>query len=338
MKAPLLTGLLTCVSALALADSTQPSPTDTIQPYGPPSAVTPPPAPWFTGPLIAPIGAIIPYGDFEIETYLYCTTDTGTYNSHWGSVSAQNNFFSLNPKWLCFFGLTSWMDINITPQFFYNTTAGQGAVRFGDLPIALDFQLLDPSATPYFPGIKFTIQETFPTEAFENLNPNKLLTDDTGAGAFGTTFNLVFYKVYHLVGHCFLSSTISAAYTINTSVHVHGFNTYGGGYGTSGTVLPGNTFQGIVSFELSLSQNWALALDNVYTHVDISKFYGNVGVNAAGAPATVGVPSSEQISFAPAIEYAFSSNLGIIAGAWVTGWGRNSPIFRSGVVNLTYTY
>ena len=103
-------------------------------------------------------------------------------------------------------------------------------------------------------------------------------------------------------------------------------------------MLPGKTFQGIVSFELSLTQNWVLALDNVYTHVDESRFYGTVGTDGTGAAASVGEPTSEQISFAPAIEYNFSGNFGIIVGAWVTGWGRNSEIFRSGVINIDYTY
>ncbi len=101
--------------------------------------------------------------------------------------------------------------------------------------------------------------------------------------------------------------------------------------------MPGNTFQGIISFELSLSQNWVLAVDNVYTHVDETQFCGTVGTVGA-APATVGEPSSEQVSFAPAFEYNFSSDFGICVGCWFTAWGRNSTQFRSGVVNIDYTY
>ncbi|MBP9840893.1 MAG: hypothetical protein KBC64_00530 [Simkaniaceae bacterium] len=295
------------------------------------------PTPWLTGPLIAPIGAVVPYGSFEIQPYIYCTTNTGIYNAHWQTAST-SNFFSLNPQVLCFFGLTPWMDINLVPQFFYNTTSNQKSVHFGDLAIALDFQLLDPSATPYFPGIKLTIKEMFPTGSFQRLNPDKLLTDQTGAGAYSTTFNLVLYKVYPLKGNHFLSTTYSAAYTVNPPVHVHGFNTYGGGYGTNGKALPGNNFQGIVSFELTLTQNWVLALDNVYTHVNATQFYGNLGTSSSGTPASMGLPSSEQISFAPAIEYNFNSHLGIIVGCWISAWGRNSPVFRSGVIALDYTY
>lgn len=338
-----LLGIFLSSSFLYAADKKKPVKESSVQPYMPPQPQSQPsaasgPSPWLTGPLIAPIGAVVPYGDFEFETYVYCTTNTGTYNSHWDSVSAPRNFFSLNPQIQCFFGLTSWCDILIFPQFAYNTTSNQNSVHFSDLPVGFDFQLLDPAATPYFPGIKFTIKETFPTGKFQRLNPKKLLTDQTGSGAFATTFNLVLYKVYHLFDFNWLSTTYSAAYTMNSPVNVHGFNTYGGGFGTKGKVTPGNSFQGIVSFEFTLSQNWVLALDNVYVHTDATQFYGTPGTTSSGAVASVGGPSSEQISFAPAIEYNFSSHFGIIAGCWFFAWGRNSTEFRSGVINFDYTF
>jgi len=298
-----------------------------------------PPAPWLTGPLIVPLATVVPYGDFEIQSYVYCTTNTGAYNQDWNSVSAERNFFSLNPQFQLFFGLTPWMDINISAQFYYNTVNGQNSVNFGDFPVALDFQLLDSNYTPYFPGIKLIVREIFPTGPYQQLNPRKLLADQTGAGTYATALDLVFYKTYHLEGIHFLSTTYSIAYTVNSPVHVHGFNTYGGGYGTNGKILPGNNFQAIASFELTLTQNWVLAIDNVYSHTDATQFFkGDAGTRADGQPASIELPSSEQVSFAPAIEYNFSCNCGLIAGCWFTAWGRNSMVFRSGVVNVCYTY
>ena len=297
-----------------------------------------PPAPWLTGPLIVPQATVIPYGHFEIETYLYFTTNTGTYNSNWHPSTADHNFFSFNPQVYFYLGLTPWMDINIFPQFFYNTISNQSSVNFGDLVIALEFQLLSDDAIPYFPGIEFSIGESFPTGPYQKLDPNKLLTDQTGNGTYGTTFSLELYKVYHVTGLHFLSTTYSAAYTIATPTKVKGFNAYGGGYGTDGKVDPGNTFEGIISFEFTLTQNWALAIDNVYTHVNRTTFSGTPGQTSSELLASNSLPSSEQISFAPAIEYNFSANLGIIAGCWFTAWGRNSNIFRSGAIGLIYNY
>jgi hypothetical protein len=298
----------------------------------------PSPSPWFTSPLIAPTGTVIPYGDFMIESYVYFNAHTGSYNRDWQAVSAPKNFYSLNAQFLCFFGLTPWCDFNIVPQFFYNTTSNQKSFQSGDLIVALDFQLLKDNFTPYFPGIKLAVREVFPTGNFQYLHVRKLGTDQTGNGTFATQFNLVLYKEFHLRGTHWLSATLSAQYTFNTPVHVHGFNTYGGGFGTNGKALPGNQFEGILSFELTLNQNWALALDNVYVHTDATQFFGLPGISLEGLFASVGNPSSEQLSFAPAIEYNFNSHFGIIAGCWFSALGKNSTEFRSGVVNVEYTY
>ena len=296
------------------------------------------PTPWLTGPLIVPVSVVVPYGQWEIQSYVYCTTNTGIYNEDWKAISQQPNFFSLNPQFLFYVGLTPWMDININTGFFYNRTHQQSSVNFADLQIALEFQLLASDATPYFPGIKCFVRETFPTCPFKRLTPYNLLTDLGGDGTFATTFDLILYQIYHLRGHHFLSTTYSAAYTINSPVHVHGFNAYGGGYGTNGRVLPGSNFQGIISFEFTLNQNWVLALDSVYQHVDRTQFDGTLGTTVDGLSASMGIPSSEQVSFAPAIEYNFSGAFGMIAGCWFTAWGRNSVQFRSGILNIDYTY
>ncbi len=286
-----------------------------------------PPTPWLTGPLIAPAGLVVPYGQFEIEPYLYFSTNTGVYNSHWKAISANQNFFSLDVQLFTYFGLTSIIDINIIPQFFYNNVSNQNSTGFGDLTVALDIQLLDPDSTQYFPGIKFTLRETFPTGKYQRLDPRKLGTDLTGGGTFGTDFNLVFYKVYFLGRSHFLSTTYSASYQINSPVTVHGLNAYGIAPKKGTTAYPGTLFQGIVSFELTLTQNWVLALDNVYTRVSATKL--NQGLKT---------PSSDQISFAPAFEYNFNSNVGVAIGCWFTAWGRNSPIFRTAVIDLVCSY
>ena len=297
-----------------------------------------PPSPWLTGPIIAPAGTAITYGHFEIEPYSYFTATTGSYDQNWQTVSADHNFFSINPQLFLYFGLTPWMDINISPQFFYNSTNNQSSTNFGDLIVALDFQLLNQGYTPYFPGIKFTLRESFPTGSYQNLDPSKLLTDQSGAGTYATNLNLVLYDVYHLGGFHFLSTTYSISYTVTTPVTVNGFHTYGGGYGTSGTVKPGGIFQAIASFELSLSRNWALNIDNVYTHVNKTKFSGEPGTTDSGLVAYNKEPSSEQITFCPGIEYNWNSHIGITAGCWFTAWGRNSPLFRSAVLDIVYVY
>jgi hypothetical protein len=296
-----------------------------------------PPTPWFTGPIIAPSGTAVPLGNLEFETFLFLSTTTGVYDANWKQISSKNNFFSVNPEFYFYLGLTPWADINLVLQFFYNTIRNQNHVNFGDTILALDLQLLPDDYTPYFPGIKFTLRETFPTGPYQNLNPRKLLTDLNGGGTYATGFNLVFYKVFNVFDAHFLTMTLSSQYTISAPFNVSGFNLYGGGRNAKGRVYPGSQTQLVASFEYSLTQNFVLSLDNVYTHTNKTSFKGYPGT-IEGELSAVSLPSSESISFCPAFEYNFSSNLGINTGCYFSAFGRNSQIFRSFVTCLIATF
>jgi hypothetical protein len=288
--------------------------------------------PWLTGPLIAPPGTITPYGSFMVQSYITYSKTIGYNNTILQASTSSENFTSLNPELYLYFGLSPWCDINIVPQFYYNSTDNQQSCQFGDLIVGFDFQLLEPDYTPYFPGIQLSIREVFPTGKYQSLDPQKLFTDLSGAGAFATQFNLILYKVFQVRKAHWLSTTVSLQSTISSLVHVRGASAYGGDSSTDGRVQPGSAFQMIVSFEYTLTQNWALALDNYYQHTNRATFSGNTGGKQVGAP------SSGQFSLAPAIEYNFSKKLGIIGGVWFSVASRNAPQFISGVLNITYTY
>ncbi len=290
-------------------------------------------APFFTGSLIAPFPTVVKDRDVLLRSYLYGTTSPKRYNRHWATVSKEDPLQSVNLQFYTFLGLNSWCDLNLTPQFFYQTASGEHSFDLGDLTVGIDLQLLEPQANRY-PGIKLAIREVFPTGKYEFLRPRKYGADLTGQGTFATQFDLVLYQLVHLYKLHWLSMTLSLQYALSSPVTVHSFNAYGGGFGTRGKVLPGNRFEGVLSFELTLNQNWAFAFDSVYTNAEQATFYGFPGISLKGEFAKVGTPSSESVSFAPAIEYNFGPHLGIIGGFWFSAWGKNSPLFRSGVINV----
>lgn len=302
-----------------------------------PPELSAPPAPLLAGPLISNTGHVIPYGKLEIEVYNNANFTTGTYDNHWHTVSVPN-FFQYSLQIFGYFGLTPWMDIQVTPQFVCNATQGQAAAGFSDLPLTLDFQLYDSNASGYFPGIKVSFRETFPTGRYNNLDPHKLGTQVSGAGTYASAASIFFYKVYNTNGSHFMSVNLNFTYTMNTPVTVRGFNAYGGGYGCHGTVYPGSILQPILSFEYTLSTHWALALDNVYTHTFPTNFSGDPGVLADGSTSSVDSPSSDWLAFAPAIEYNFNSTYSLVAGVYLTAIGRNAPIFRNGIVEFEYNF
>lgn len=296
-----------------------------------------PTGPWFTSPLIAPRGTVQSQSSFELNSYAYFIVYPGEYDGDWKTVGAPN-FYSFTPQWFAYIRLTEWMDLNLVPQFSVNWTEGEKSIGFNDFAVALDFQLYPADAEGWFPGVKIAVKELFPTGKYQKLSPTKLFTDQTGLGSFITSFSLVLYKQYQLSGSHYMSVNLSGEYGIPSSTHVRGLNAYGGGEGCDGTVKPGNTFLGICSFEWNLNQNWALALDNVWAVTASNHFTGEPGLQEDGEEATVGDPSSSNLSFAPALEYNFTETCGLIVGCWFSALGRNSSEFQSAAMNFYFDY
>lgn len=295
------------------------------------------PSPWFTGSLLAPSGTVVKKGHTAIQPYFFVSCDTGRYDKNWKTQSL-DPFWTIDALIYMFFGVTDRIDFQFITQVVYNVTKNQSSLNFGDMLAGFDFQLVDPRAG-WFPGVKLAIREIFPSGKYEEFDQISLLgTEFSGFGSFITDLSLVFYKVFPIKNHHFLSTTFTLEYAIPFSTHVSGFNAFGGSEDTFGRVVPGNIFITTVSFEYSLSQNWVLALDSMYIHTNRDHFSGKRGMDPLGNPAIVGNASSEQIVFAPAIEYNFCSNFGIIGGLWFSALGRNSGVFRAGVLSAVFSY
>ncbi len=291
--------------------------------------------PWFTGPLLTGSSHVVPLGYFNLEPYLFVFDFNGSYDKEWEAHSSPT-FIEVNPVFLFQVGLTKDLDFTMAPQFFYQRTQGQAATRFGDLGLGLDYQLLWDKPGKWWPAIKLVAREVFPTGKYQHLSPRKKGTDEGGLGSFETDLGLVFGRLFHLWGNHYLSTRLSTTYGIPANVHVEGFNSFGGGFGTRGTVRVGNTISTLFAFEFNMSLNWALALDVNYVYGNKTSFSGKRGFNPDGTKASVGGPSFNQVSLAPAIEYNFNESWGIIAGSWFTVAGRNSNRFVSGVIAVNW--
>lgn len=283
--------------------------------------------PWLTGPLLAPSSLTLPQGHVNLEPYIFSIVNTGVYNSHWHAQS-QPNFYSNNLQMSIQVGITPWMDFQFTPQAFYNISQGAKSFEFGDMPIVLDFQLYHSRVGSWIPNVKFSLRANIPFGKYQHLNPSKNGTDGVGAGSWNPTVQLAFGQLFHVSKDHVFSPRLQIVYVVPNPVHVAGDNVYGGGKGTRGRVFPGNSLLIDFAWEYNLTQRWVLALDTVYAHSNKTRFSGR----SPAAP--VGSPSSENFNIAPAIEYNFSANIGLIGGAWVTLFGRNSAQFVSGVLSL----
>jgi len=104
--------------------------------------------------------------------------------------------------------------------------------------------------------------------------------------------------------------------------------------------------------EFTLTQRWVAVLEGNLIYQQASKFHGRLGERTANDPLPLGnhprlstllhrlFPSRHniegtgigsgnlnQLTLAPGLEYNFSANYGVIAGAWFTVAGKNTPVF-----------
>lgn len=289
--------------------------------------------PWFTGPIFATTGHTMVQGYLNLQPYFFYLVYSGEYNKNW-HFEKFPKFYTANIQLPWKIGITDWLEFAMNPQASYNRTEGKSAYVFNDLFTRLGFQLYRNDDIHAY--LKFSVGEFFPTGRYERLNPDKLTTDLGGMGSFGTNFGLAFVHTVHIKGFHYFSYRINGITVVWAPTTVHGFNAYGGGFGTKGTVHPGLQYSGVFGAEYSLSRNWALACDLLGAYQNKSTFSGKPGKNPDGTVASVGFPSSTLFTVAPALEYNFSSSLGLIGGGWFSFAGRNAAQFNSFVLALNW--
>lgn len=289
--------------------------------------------PWLTGPLLAPAGETVPQGHVNIETYMFYTDDYGIYNSR-SKITHIPVATSLSPTLDFSYGLTSWMDMDIVAPYYFNSSEGAHSNGIGDMGLGVGFQILKDKPGAWMPSLRLTLQETFPTGSFKNLDPNDNGSDAMGAGAYQTNVSANFQKGFQFGNGKYLSSRLSFSYTLPTYANVSSFNAYGGVANTHGQVKLGSVFTTDLGLEYTLTRHWAPALDIVYTTNQKNNFSGNPGTTSSGLPANMSFESGESLSLAPAMEYNFNEHVGVIAGSWFSVYGHNKPSFVSGVAAL----
>jgi len=293
--------------------------------------------PWLTGPLLAPSSVTVPAGHWNVEPYVYEIAITGNYDSDWRSIKAPT-FWSTNVEVPIQVGLCSFLDLQVTPGFSWNYTQHKGTWTLSDIPVVLDVQLYNNDFIEgnWMPSIKLVLRELFPVGKYNQLDPENLFTDSGGAGSWVTGFGLVFGKLIHFRGPHFLNARFTVQYNLPSAVQLRGFNTYGGGIGTRAKYFPSQSIFLDLGLEWTLAQRWALAIDLVATYFTKAHFSGFAGLNTDGTPATLQTVPRIQYSVAPALEYNWSANWGVIGGVWMSVAGRNSAQFISGVIAVNY--
>jgi hypothetical protein len=279
--------------------------------------------PWMTGPLLAPSGKNIPPGHLNIEPYAFYT-------------EYPMGFKNIEVLPIVSLGVFNFMDVLISLPYDYSWVPGAHGSGIGDVTAGIGLQLHRQDENSLLPDVRLVLQEVIPTGRFDKLGETKFATDQTGTGARTSLASLNFQQLLNLAHDHYLRTRLSLAASTSSSVRVNGVNVFGGARDTFGRVRPGNNYAADLAFEYSLTQNWVPVFEVLYTKSTASNFTGNPGFTPGGVIASIGGPGGEQTSLAPALEYNFSSNLGVIFGVWFSVKGPQAAKFTAATIAVDY--
>jgi len=283
-----------------------------------------PKGPWLTGPLLTTSAHTVPKGHFNFEPYVYFIEDLGYFGSRGHFHRAESTHDAINSVEICQLGLTDRVDINIYPQFTYSYGTGKSYIGMGDIIIGPSFQIIRDDERWYGTTFKVGLNQVFPSASYDNLDPSFSGNDGIGNGGYSTKVYAVGSKLFHIYKENFFATRVAYSMIFFQPFKVHGINYFGGAEDTRGTLFRGASFILDIGLELTLNLNWALALDIENLYMTGSTFKGTSSQVVGNSK------PSYMLSFAPAIEYNFSKNVGFIFGAWVSAYGSNA----NGIYNL----
>lgn len=287
--------------------------------------------PWFTGPLLAPAGHTVPRGHTNLEVYGLDVLTNGSYNSV-GILNTAPTFrsFVVNP--IITHGFTDWLDVQLVLPYVFNSTQGVNSNRLADISVTLGFQLFEQQNSPKRIDIRVLVQEVFPTGQYQGLNSGKFKTDSTGLGSYQTQIGLDFQYLFQVYNEHYLRTRFILARLYATPVHIMGLSSYGGTSTTNGTIKPGTEDGLDLAFEYTLTQHWVAVLEGTLNNGQPTRFHGILNIGGIGALIGNGAHNSKTL--APALEYNFTNNLGIIGGVWFPVAGKNTSHFMTYVLAL----
>jgi hypothetical protein len=280
---------------------------------------------WWTGPMMANSADTVPRGHFLIEPYVYDVASKGA--DRFGSRSYM------------LYGLTDRVSIGLIPIIGYNRISGapdSSGVGFADQILQAQFRLTRFEEGRWLPTISLLLQESLPTGRYDRL---QRASDGMGQGAWTTTLGLNMQSYFWMPNGRILRVRLDLARTFAGHTHVEGASVFGSGPGFHGKASLGAGYSTDLSFEYSLTRRWVLALDLLHSHGDASWLIGeNVVGGLPGAPVSTRIDRTDAYGYAPAVEYSFTSRLGVLLGVRFIVGGHNVSRSVTPAVAVNYVY
>lgn len=273
---------------------------------------------WWTGPMLANSAHTLPRGHLLVESYVY--------------DAVQGKTDSVNSLTYLLYGLTDRITLGLVPTGGVNLVRGAPAssgFQLGDTQLRAQVGLTALDAEHGIPDLAIALIENLPTGRHDRLSR---LSDGFGAGTASTALAFYSQMVFWLPNGRLLRTRLDVQRTFAASADVRDMSVYGTGNGFRGRAQAGASAQVDASFEYSLTRRWVLAADVIYNHADATEVDGLQN----GVPMRRRSGTSDGWGLAPAIEYSWTPNLGMLAGVRVLMKGHNSPASVTPAVAINY--
>ena len=280
---------------------------------------------WWTGPMLANSADTLPRGHVLIEPYLYDVASKGA--DRFGSRA------------YVLYGLTDRLTVGLIPIIGYNRISGapdSSGVGFADQIVQAQFRLSQFQEGSWLPTISLLLQEAVPTGRYDRL---QRASDGMGQGAWTTTLGVNAQSYFWMPNGRILRVRLNLARTFASHADVDGASVFGTSPDFHGRASLGAGYSIDTAFEYSLTRRWVLALDVFHSHSDAIRLAGHE--DPSGLPTTpvrTRIGASDAFGYAPAVEYNFTSRLGVLLGVRLIAGGHNVQRSVTPAIAVNYVY
>ncbi len=280
---------------------------------------------WWTGPMLAPSAGTLPQGHWLVEPYLYDVISP--HADGFGSLTYIN------------YGLTDRLTVGLIPTFGYNRV-GDGLnsshIGVGDVSVQAQWRLTQFDPDSGMPTMSINVQESLPTGKYDRLGTRP--SDGFGSGARTTTLGWYLQTYFWMPNGRILRTRLDITDSFSRSVGLADVSVYGTAQGFRGRAKPGDVQTADLAFEYSATQNWVLALDLFYRHAENTRLVGRSAPDATADDIRVDSGPHASFAIAPAVEYNWNANIGLLLGVRVIPHTRAAPATTTPALALNMVF
>jgi len=290
---------------------------------------------WFTGSLEATSPALSKAGAFALEPYFILNKHTGAYDSSGHHLAVAHDSSLVESVVVMKYGITNRLTIEALPTFLraWTDRAHSHGSGVADLPVEIEYRFLDENSRTGAPSVTFSVGITAPIGDYQNLrNP----IDGIGGGAFTLKQGLVVQSLFSTwEDHPVRLRLFGSVNEPLADVGLHGQTSYGTGPGFFGHAEPGITAEAGFAGGWALNQRCVFAVDMVEDYADGARL---IGTDGGGGFVASSRTRRYTTSIAPAVEYNWSANAGLIVGVDFTVAGRNSASYVAPQIAFAFSF